>query len=156
MIMKSKLLLLLFLASTVFAHHSVEKFYDTSKTITLKGTVDEIVWANPHAFLLISVKNANGATENWAVELGPPNALARSGFDRRTLGQGGQITVTAYGPKAGENLESTVISLKEPPELVALLKSVAERAKANRLAHPTEVTLPDGRTLKSGAGEMWK
>ena len=159
--MKSTLLYLLaaslglfVLASTASAHHSVGASFDTSKPIVLKGVMEQAVWANPHAHLLIGVKNSNGISETWAIELGPPNALIRGGFDGRRLKQGDEIAVTGFGQKQGVTFNEPQLSGREAPELAALLKVVADRAKANRLVHATVITLPDGRKLTSG--ELWR
>ena len=158
--MKSRLTLgiacvfgLCLLASGVHAHHSVESTFDTSKAIVLKGSVDRAIWINPHAYLLINVEGPNGATEPWAVELAPPNSLIRAGFDLRTLRTGGQITVSGFAPKPGVTVNGPAVPpAYEKSELAPLLRALSERKKTNRVIHPQQLTLPDGRTIEATVG----
>ena len=83
------------------AHHSFAAEFDVKKLLTLVGHVTRIEWTNPHAFLHIDVKDDQGTTANWAVELGPPNALLRAGWKRTSLSIGDQLTVNGYASKDG-------------------------------------------------------
>ena len=145
--------------ASAFAHHSISKTYDTTNPAVLKGVIKQTVWANPHAYLLIDVKDANGRVETFAVEGSAPNALVRAGVNRNTLKQGDEITVTAF--PATVTVEITVAAesngIRQPPELVELLKAVAERAKANRLVYGADVTTIDGKKLEfGGTMKVWK
>ena len=78
----------------VMAHHSFAAEYDSSQPIKLTGMVTKIEWTNPHCFFYIDVKNeATGQTENWALELGNPNALLRNGWTPKSVKIGDAVTV---------------------------------------------------------------
>ena len=96
---------LLVTAVPVVAHHSFAAEYDASKPIKLTGTVTKIEWTNPHCFFHIDVKNEqSGKIENWALELGNPNALLRAGWSRNSLKIGDAITVEGSRARDGSLL----------------------------------------------------
>src|SRR6266540_1335396 len=65
----------------LIAHHGAAGL-DTGKEITLKGTVTEWIWSNPHCFLKFDAKDETGMVRNWAVETGTPTDISRRGFAR--------------------------------------------------------------------------
>jgi hypothetical protein len=71
-------------AIPAFAHHSFAMF-DAEKKLTLDGTVKEFQWTNPHSWILMTVDNAQGQPEQWAIEMGGPGGLARQGWVPKTL-----------------------------------------------------------------------
>jgi Family of unknown function (DUF6152) len=87
------------------AHHSFQAEYDQSKPLTLVGKVTKVVADNPHGWIYLDAKNAQGKLVNWALELPPPNVLRRNGFDRgiyeTLMNSGEEVTVTAYAAKDG-------------------------------------------------------
>ncbi len=86
-------------------HHSFPAQYDASKTVTLNGKVTKVEWTNPHIFIYIDVADAtSGVTENWALELGGPNALLRAGWKRNSLKTDDVITVDGALARDGSNL----------------------------------------------------
>ena len=89
-------------AVPVVAHHSFAAEYDADKPIKFTGTVTKIEWTNPHCWFYVDVKNeATGKTENWALELGNPNALLRLGWTRNTLKQGDAVIVEGSRARDG-------------------------------------------------------
>jgi hypothetical protein len=78
-------------AGTASAHHSFAMF-DQTKTVTLKGTVLEFQWTNPHAFLHVEVA-ANGKKTAWHVELNSPNNLRRQGWKATSVKAGDAVSV---------------------------------------------------------------
>jgi hypothetical protein len=87
------------------AHHSFQAEYDQSKPLTLVGKITKVLRDNPHGWIYLDAKNAQGKTVNWALELPAPNVLQRNGFDRSIyetlMTSGEEVTVTAYGAKDG-------------------------------------------------------
>jgi hypothetical protein len=81
-----------------FAHHARSSF-DTDHSITLKGTVTNFEWTNPHAFIYLEVKDAKGNVENWRVEGNSPNMLSRAGWKKDMLKPGDLVSVTGTPAK---------------------------------------------------------
>ena len=89
-------------SAPLLAHHSFAAEYDASKPIKLTGTVTKIEWTNPHCFFYIDVKNdESGKTENWALELGNPNALLRAGWTPNSVKVGESVIVEGSRAKDG-------------------------------------------------------
>jgi hypothetical protein len=94
------------LAGRVSAHHSIQAQFDIHKTITISGTVAKVEWINPHSYLTLNVKAADGKMEKWAFEMGAAaqfrsNGLSRA--DRGGLKAGDEVTVTALASRDGSN-----------------------------------------------------
>jgi hypothetical protein len=91
-------------AGPVSAHHSVQAQFDIHKTFTVSGTVAKVEWINPHSYLTINVKDADGKIQKWAFELGGPGALRRAGMsreDRGGLKPGDEVTASGLAAKDG-------------------------------------------------------
>jgi len=74
------------------AHHGRGATYDMKKQVTLKGTVSEVAWRNPHVVIYMDVKAPDGTVVNWAFENSSVGTLARQGYNRNTLKAGQEIT----------------------------------------------------------------
>ncbi|MBI2149560.1 MAG: hypothetical protein HYU27_03000 [Acidobacteria bacterium] len=100
--MKTKLAVagLLLVCWPLAAHHGTGT-YDSTKSVTLSGTVTEFAYTNPHAALYFDVKDAKGKVVNWAIEMNSPGVLTRAGWNKRTFKAGDQITITVRPAKAG-------------------------------------------------------
>ncbi len=90
-------------AVPVWAHHSFAAQYDRQKSVTLKGKVTKVEWANPHVYFYIDVTGDGGAVATWAVENGPPTSLFREGWRKDTLKPGDLVTVEGFRAKDGSN-----------------------------------------------------
>ena len=105
-----------------FAHHSFSMF-DAEKTVTMKGTVKQLEWTNPHSWLRIMiVDQATGKPVQWALEMGPPARQLQRGWKPDSLKPGDPVTVNMHPLKDG-----------------------------SRGGQLVDATLPDGRTV-GGAG----
>ena len=92
---------LFLIAIPLRAHHGASE-YDMTKIVTLKGTVTELQFVNPHTLLVFAVKDDSGKVIEWQGELPSPNLLSRRGWSRSTLKPGDQITVVGALAKNGE------------------------------------------------------
>ena len=109
---------------TLSAHHAFSSEFDANRPVKFTGTVTKMMWVNPHAWIYMDVKKADGTTEEWMVEAGTPNTLLRRGFTKASLLPGTTVKVDGYQSKDG--------SLR---------------------ANGRDLTLPDGRTLFLGNAE---
>ena len=82
------------------AHHSFAMF-DQSQQVTLKGTVREFQWTNPHAWIHLDVPDATGVKDTWQVELNSPNNLKRQGWKSTSIKPGDQVTLVLNPLKDG-------------------------------------------------------
>ena len=105
---------------SLMAHHGAAAL-DTGKEITLKGTVTEWIWSNPHCFLQFDAKDDTGNVRNWAVETQNPTAMTQRGWSRKAFNIGDQVTVA--------------------------LEAVKNGAPVGRIV---KITLADGSTLSAG------
>ncbi|HSZ19227.1 MAG TPA: DUF6152 family protein [Candidatus Acidoferrum sp.] len=107
--MKNKLLAavivavgILLVSGPVPAHHGRSN-YDVTSTATVKGTVTEFEWTNPHALIHIDVTDESGKVEKWIAETNSPNTLSRQGWNKNTVKVGDQITLVGHRVKGGGN-----------------------------------------------------
>ena len=112
----------LFLAAPLWAHHGNAAF-DSDKRVTMKGTVTEWFWANPHCFLQFEVKDDSGNVTRWVAEASNPPDMINHGWSKNVLKVGDQVTVTVIPVKNGKPI-----------------------------GRITAVVLPNGQTLDGGFG----
>ena len=111
------------LVSVALAAHHGDAIYDlTAKNITMKGTVTEWVWANPHCVLRFDVID-NGQVAHWVAETTAPPSLIQRGWTKQSLKPGDQVTITVLPVKNGRTVGRLI-----------------------------EVLLPDGQKLPRGEG----
>jgi len=106
--MKTKLLvlltaILLSVGIPVNAHHSFAAVFDAEVPVEASGTVTEVEWMNPHAWIYVDVEGEGGEVVNWAFELGSPNGLMRRGWTRKSVEVGDVISITGYRARDGSN-----------------------------------------------------
>jgi len=109
-------------AGPVWAHHAFASEFDAKRPIKVTGTVTKMEWINPHAWMHVDVKKADGSVEKWMIETGTPNTLLRRGLTKNSLLPGTEVVVDSYQSKDG--------SLR---------------------ANGRDVTLPNGQTLFLGS-----
>ena len=91
----------------LWAHHGFAALY-TTKQVTLKGTVTEWKWANPHCLLLFDVKDDKGDVVHWATEVENPNAMAKRGWARNSFKAGDEVAVTLEPAKSDQPVGRTL------------------------------------------------
>lgn len=85
-------LVLVLVLAPARAHHSFA-MYDSTKTVTLRGTVKSFEWSNPHIVLWLSAEQSGIPPQLWSVELTSPANLKRQGWTRRSLQPGDKVVV---------------------------------------------------------------
>lgn len=88
------------LAAPVVAHHSWTADYDATKPVTVNGVVTKVEWTNPHTHFYIESKDEKGTVTAWNFEMASTLALERSGWSRKTLQVGDQVTIAGFGGRA--------------------------------------------------------
>jgi Family of unknown function (DUF6152) len=91
---------LLAVSVSLFAHHG-NAAYDTTKTITVKGTVTDYVWANPHVFVKVDAKDESGNPVHWVVEAQNPVSMTQIGWSKNTFKAGDEVEIEAMQAKNG-------------------------------------------------------
>ena len=84
----------------LLAHHG-NAAYDTDRKITVKGTVTQFVWSNPHCLLQFDVTDDSGRVVHWIAETENPSTMSRNGWTKESLKPGDEVTVTALPLKNG-------------------------------------------------------
>ena len=108
---------LLLAPGAVFAHHGAAG-YDSNKLTTLKGTVTEFRFQNPHAQIFLDVKDSTGKVQNWILEAVGIATLSRSGWTKSILKAGDEVTVTGNPAKNGStSMRLTKVVLASGKEL---------------------------------------
>ena len=95
------------------AHHSFAAQYDSTKQVTLQGTIGKVEWMNPHVYFYVDVPDEAGKLVNWAVEGGAPNVLYREGWKPTSLKVGDRVTILGSRAKDGSN-QVNALSFKLP------------------------------------------
>jgi hypothetical protein len=117
-------LALIAFAASAAAHHAFSAEFDQNKPVLLEGALTKADWMNPHAWIYIDVKGADGSVVNWAIEMGPPNALLRRGWKKSSMQIGAIIKVEGFAAKNGKEF-----------------------------ANATNITMPDGTKIFAGTDE---
>jgi hypothetical protein len=97
---------LLVVVAPVWAHHASQAEFDFDKPVTVTGTLTKIMWVNPHSYLYMNVKDANGKDVNWAFELIGPGGLRKAGLSREDRGgmkTGDTLTISGFAARDGAN-----------------------------------------------------
>jgi len=88
-------------ATPSFAHHSTA-MYNMANPTTVTGVVKRFEWTNPHAYIYLEVKDEQGKTVEWAVEMMSLNHLKSYGWSHSTVMPGDTITCTGGAAKSGD------------------------------------------------------
>lgn len=87
-------------ALPVMAHHSGAMF-EEKKEVTLTGVVKEFQFTNPHSWLLVDVKGADGKVTTWGFEAEGPSSMTRAGIRLKDFAPGTSVTITGRPMKDG-------------------------------------------------------
>jgi hypothetical protein len=84
-------------------HHAFSAEFDPDKPVEVRGTVTEMLWSNPHAWIYIDVEGPDGEIVNWGFETGPANSLMRRGWRREDLVHGTELVIEGWQVRSGES-----------------------------------------------------
>jgi hypothetical protein len=84
----------------LFAHHG-NASYDATKSVIVKGTVTDFIWANPHCFVKVDVKDDAGNVVHWVVESQNPVSMSQIGWSKDTFKRGDEVEIDAMPSKNG-------------------------------------------------------
>lgn len=102
------------------AHHSFSAEYDEKKPLKLTGTVSEMRWSNPHAWIYIDVRGKDGKVVKWAWETGGANALYRRGWRKEHLVPGTVLVIDGFQARNGTpTANATSITFQDGRQLFA-------------------------------------
>ena len=93
----------LLFAAAAFSHHGASA-YDRNNRITLKATVTEFKWTNPHVYILFDAADQKGNTGRWSCESINPGMLSKQGWTRHTLNYGEKVTIVGFPAKSGSKV----------------------------------------------------
>jgi len=99
--------------------------FDLGRVVTVEAVVKEVQYTNPHVWIQINVSDGKGGETEWSIEGGAPGMMTRAGWKSSTLKPGDKVTLAMHPLKSGKPSGSLV-----------------------------SVTLPDGRVLGPGAGQV--
>jgi hypothetical protein len=91
---------LLLLGVPLFAHHG-NAAYDDKNPITIKGTVTEFAWTNPHVQIYLDVKDDKGGVAHWSVETYSPGKLIRAGWAKDSVKAGDAVSINLIPARNG-------------------------------------------------------
>jgi hypothetical protein len=90
-------------AMPLAAHHSFLAEYDSTKPVSVTGTVTKVEWSNPHIWFYLDVKDEKGNVTNWGFSAAPPGVLMRRGITKDVLKLGSVIKVEGFRARDGSN-----------------------------------------------------
>jgi hypothetical protein len=93
----------LLVAAPGAAHHSFAVHFVADRLITVRGTVEEFTFRNPHGVLMLTAKGGDGADQHWKIETNSPNILRRRGWDESSIKAGDVVSVEGYPARDGSN-----------------------------------------------------
>ena len=98
------------------AHHGAASF-DTGKMVTVKGTVTEYIWSNPHVLVKVDAKDESGEVKHWVLEAWNPVTQSSRGWTKNTIKSGDEVALDITPAKnnqpIGEIRGKIVINGKE-------------------------------------------
>ena len=94
---------LLLAPAEISAHHGSSN-YDMSRSVSVKGTIKEFAFINPHSAIHLQAKDDKGSVETWLIEADSPNNLARTGWTRESLKPGDMVTIVGNRLKDGSKV----------------------------------------------------
>jgi len=95
----------LFTTGPLRAHHAFAPTFEADKVVRIKGVVNRFEWANPHSYIVVDLKGADGKTEQWALEGPAPNQLTRRGYSMTSIKPGDPVEACGYGTREAAKID---------------------------------------------------
>src|SRR5881409_422648 len=83
-----------------FAHHAFSAEFDQAKPVKVSGEISRLEWTNPHAWIFIDSKGADGKVVTCRFEMGAPNALLRACWSKSDIKPGTPVTISGFLARA--------------------------------------------------------
>ena len=139
-------------ATVSHAHHAFSAEFDANLPIRVSGVVTKVEWINPHAWVHVRARGADGSEEDWMLEAGTPNTLLRRGLTRSLLTPGTEVVVRGYQSKdrvcdpvcAGSGRDITFADGSRLFMGSSGTGAPRDGADPNEPARAEEATLPEG------------
>jgi hypothetical protein len=103
-------------AASTFAHHSYSATYETTKSITLDGSIVQFVYRNPHSFVHIDAPDGKGVSQRWAVEWAGTGQLAQAGVKRDSLKVGDKVVISGRPSRVQGEYRVLMVNLTRPAD----------------------------------------
>jgi len=105
----SMALLVMLLANEAIAHHNMTALFDFNDRVDLSGTLTKIDWRNPHIYMTVEVKGADGKVETWVIEGPAPSFFRIRDFGKADFEQSISKTVKVELSRARDKSKSGLI-----------------------------------------------
>jgi hypothetical protein len=103
----------LLISASALAHHGRALIYDGKKEVTVKGTVTEFVWFNPHVRIGIDGMDDKGVRRHWLIEASSTGYLSQRGWTKKSLKPGETVTIT-FNPGLKGTLTGDLVKVLLP------------------------------------------
>jgi hypothetical protein len=96
---------------SVDAHHSFTGAYNVARTITITGTIVQIALRSPHSFFYVESLDAEGASQQWAVEGASSGQFSQQGVDAQSFRVGDPVEVTANPSRTPNSTRARLVKI---------------------------------------------
>lgn len=103
-------------SGSAYGHHNFSPNYVLDRTVTIEGTLTHFVYQNPHSYLYVDTRDAQGHLRRWAVEWAAGAILARDGVVTSTLKPGDQVIVTGNPGRDPQDQKIRMTILSRPSD----------------------------------------
>ena len=122
---------------TAGAHHSTTEF-DYTRQVTIKGTVKEVQWTNPHSYIQLIVDGEGGEKIQWSVEIGSPSLNVNMGWRKTSVKAGDVVTMNLAPARNGKPYGTLrVLTFADGQQLEGVAARIGAGSRAGAPAPPS-------------------